>query len=249
MTKQESFKRSVRSRMSRTGEKYGAARRALLQTSDAQRPSPAAWVEDPDTSDDAVHRATGRGWNEWCELIDAWPERTEGHAAMVARLQRDHLDNDGWWAQSVIVGYERIRGLRVKYMRADGTFAGSATRTLAAAPGVEHTGPARAADLRASLLDPKTQAEIVSGDFASSTCGPRQPVKAGLVVEQRSKSTSKAVRWNIQPNQGSVRFSVDARPDDRVRVSIQHEQLPSTEAVELWKEFWAAWLATLDESD
>ncbi len=250
MTKQESFKRSIRDRMAKTGEKYGAARRALLPGDDAstpQRTEALPWVEQPETSDEAVRDGTGRSWDEWCQLIDEWPERTQGHAAMAARMGREHLDN-GWWAQTVIVGYERIRGLRIKYGRADGTFAGSATRTLAArtlgTSTIDGPDTERAGQLRAVLLDAASQAEIVSGAFRR----PPRPVKAGLVVEQRSKPTSKAVRWAINPDQGSPQFTVEARPDGRVRVSIQHQQLPSTEAVESWKEFWSDWLASLEES-
>ncbi len=254
MTRQESFKRSVRDRMAKTGEKYGAARRALLpddapklrtnepQTNEPQTNDALRWVEQPETSDEAVRDGTGRSWDEWCQLIDGWPERSQGHAAMAARIGREHLDN-GWWAQTVIVGYERIRGLRIKYGRADGSFAGSATRTLAATK-IDGPDTGRAGRLRAALLDPERQAEIVSGAFRR----PPRPVKAGLVVEQRSKPNSKAVRWAINPDQGSAQFSVEARPDGKVRVSIQHQQLLSTEAVESWKEFWSDWLASLDES-
>lgn len=234
MTKQESFKRSVRARMAETGEKYGAARRALIERSsgrDAGAGRSQPWVEQPETSDQAVREATGRGWDEWCDLIDSWPERTQGHAAMAARMGRDHLDS-GWWAQSVVVGYERIRGLRVPYLRADGTFAASVTRTIT-------TDPDR---LRAELLDPATGAAI-----AASANGPTRSGEP-LEVELRSRPESKSIRWAIHPDQGRVRFAIDAVDDGRARVSIQHERLDSTAAVERWKDFWAVWLASRDES-
>lgn len=227
MTKQESFKRAVRARMTKTGEKYGAARRALI----AGQAQP--WVEEPETSDEAVKAGTGRTWDEWCAIIDEWPERADGHAAMARRMGDEHLEN-GWWAQTVIVGYERIRGLRTKYLRADGTFAGSVTRTIDVDP----------AELRADLFDPARQAAIVGG--GPTTGGAADP--AALQVELRSRPSSKRVRWAIDPDHGSPEFSIEARPDGRVRVSIQHESLPSTEAVEAWKKFWADWLASVDRS-
>ncbi len=92
MTAQESFKRRIRARMARTGERYSAARRALIA-----QVTPAdgrGWVSQPETSDAAVRAATGRGWDEWCALIDAQPVRDGGHTAIAAHV-RD-LGVDGW---------------------------------------------------------------------------------------------------------------------------------------------------------
>ncbi|MDH3681855.1 MAG: hypothetical protein OEV40_18105 [Acidimicrobiia bacterium] len=229
MTKQESFKRTVRARMAKTGEKFGAARRALLNASDTGEAEPepmAEWVEQPEVTDGAVREATGRGWDEWCRMIDEWPERAEGHAAMAARLGRDHLAS-GWWAQTVIVGYERIRGLRTKYLRADGSFAGSVTRTV----------EADADRLRTDLLDPAGR-EAIAARAADELGRP-------IGVELRSKPSSKTIRLAIHPDGGTALLSITEQPDGRVRVAVQHESLPSTVAVETWKAFWARWLDTV----
>ena len=37
----------------------------------------------------------------------------------------------GWWAQTVTVGYERIKGLRAVGQRRDGTFEANKSRTFA----------------------------------------------------------------------------------------------------------------------
>lgn len=229
MTKQESFKRAVRARMAKTGEKYGAARRTLIDAGSSDHggsPPAQEWVEQPEASDDAVRQATGRGWDEWCRIIDEWPERAEGHAAMAARVGRDHLDS-GWWAQTVVVGYERIRGLRTKYKRADGTFAGSVTRTVDIAAG----------ELRSDLLDEAGREEIAG--FVSAELG--RPVE----LELRSKPASKAIRFAVHPDGGSAQISVTERSDGRARIAIQHESLASTAEVETWKAVWAAWLDLL----
>src|SRR5688572_16898232 len=105
MTTQESFKRRVRARMAKTGEKYGAARRTLI--AQAERSPSRAWVADPDASDESIRANTGHGWDEWLALIDAGPGREAGHTA-IATWVREENDVDGWWAQSVTVGYERI---------------------------------------------------------------------------------------------------------------------------------------------
>jgi hypothetical protein len=57
MTRQETFKRRIRARMEKTGERYGAARRALIERGgDGARP----WVAEPEHSDETIREATGR---------------------------------------------------------------------------------------------------------------------------------------------------------------------------------------------
>ncbi|HMO11537.1 MAG TPA: hypothetical protein PKB06_08575, partial [Actinotalea sp.] len=70
MTAQESFKKRVRARMAKTGERYGAARRALLARAAPPPPEAAGWASPPEMSDERIRAATGRGWDEWRVLID-----------------------------------------------------------------------------------------------------------------------------------------------------------------------------------
>ena len=115
MTQQESFKRRIRARMEKTGERYLAARRILIDQASKNRRR--TWKAEPETSDDSVSSATGRGWDDWCDLIDEWPGHADGHTAIAAYLIAEH-GVDPWWAQSVTVGYERITGLRLQIGRA-----------------------------------------------------------------------------------------------------------------------------------
>ena len=120
MTRSTSFKRTVRSRMAKTGESYTAARAQLLPA-----PQPAATT----TSDDAVQRATGRPREEWFALLDAWDATAREHREIAAWLTGEH-GVPGWWAQSVTVDYERARGLRALGSGRDGLFRISASRTV-----------------------------------------------------------------------------------------------------------------------
>ena len=215
MTRQESFKKKIRARMAKTGEKYGAARRALLDARASGTPPPR--IEDPEYDDDAVRRATGRDWDEWCALIDTWPERD--HAQIAARLA-DECDIGPWWSQTVTVGYERIRGLRAKYMRSDGSFAGTLHRTIAA--------DARALDV--ALRDPSAHRRLFPD----------------LETEIVSRPGSKAVRIAIT-DAGQALISVIERGPGRTRVGIEHGKLESTDEVEHWKAWWADWCA--DQAD
>lgn len=140
MTKQESFKRRVRERMEQTGERYGAARRVLLggfadtaagqeagQEADGTRVRVRA--TEPEVDDLTIERATGHDWDEWCDLIDAWPGHDEGHGAIASFVTGEH-GVPMWWGQMVTVGYERITGRRVANQLADGTFSAGKLRTV-----------------------------------------------------------------------------------------------------------------------
>jgi hypothetical protein len=96
----------------------------------APPPSSRPWVSPPETGDEAVLAATGRGWDAWCDVIDASPVSDDGHGAIAAHVQSAH-GVDAWWAQTVALGYERITGRRLPHQQPDGTFSMSASRTLA----------------------------------------------------------------------------------------------------------------------
>lgn len=217
MTKQENFKHRIRARMVKTGERYSAARAALL--AEAANRSGRTWVAEPEFSDGAVQEATGRGWDEWCDAIDAGPDFEGDHTAIAAYL-RDELSVDAWWSQSITVGYERITGLRLPYQRADGTFTAgrSATITL------------DAAGLRSALFDDADRADLFPG----------------YTTELLSRSTAKAIRISIGP--GVAHFGIDERGDGRVKVSIDHRKLPTFDDVAEWKFYWGEWLDAAGET-
>ncbi|CAN5810461.1 hypothetical protein BH18ACT17_BH18ACT17_06500 [soil metagenome] len=127
MTRQRSFKRLVRARMQKTNESYAAARAALLTPRD--EPS----VEKPPlaTSDEEIERRTGRGWEEWFDLLDEWgaADRTHREIARWVAEQQD-IEPLAWNAQAVAGSYERARGLRAVGEHADG-FRVSASKTVA----------------------------------------------------------------------------------------------------------------------
>jgi hypothetical protein len=128
MTVRKSFKRLVRTRIEKTGESYAAARASLLA---AQEPKAS---EEPllATSDDAIRERTGRGWEEWFDLLDEWGAAERAHRE-IARWVAGQLGIEplAWNAQAVTVSYERARGLRAVGERTDG-FTVTASKTVAA---------------------------------------------------------------------------------------------------------------------
>lgn len=202
--------------MEKTGEKYGAARRVLIEQ--ASSGAGRTWVASPEMSDDAVQAATGRGWDEWCDLIDAWPGHADGHAAIARHLQ-DEYEVDGWWAQTVTVGWERITGVRLPHQMPDGTFTANKSRTVTVDADL----------LRKTLLHDEDRADLFPG----------------LDPELRSRPTSKAIRLEVGP--GVAQIGIDELPDGRAKLTIQHARLPEFGDVERWKSFWDEWLDAVDD--
>ncbi|MGO4690831.1 DUF4287 domain-containing protein [Glaciibacter sp. 2TAF33] len=82
-------------------------------------------------SDDALTDATGKGWAEWFALLDATDATTWTHPQIAAWLYTEH-QVPRWWCQTVTVGFEQARGMRLPGQRADGTFEVSTSATLSA---------------------------------------------------------------------------------------------------------------------
>ena len=223
MTKQETFKRRIRERMTKTGERYGAARRALIEHAAPSDPSRGrVWVSQPESPDAVILANTGRVWDDWVDAIDAGPGREAGHTAIATWVREEH-GIPGWWAQNVTVGYERIVGLRLPGQMADGTFSVSRSRIV----------DLPLDDLRTMLLDDASRADLVPG----------------FDLALRSKPASKSLRFDFASDGeaiGVVMFSADPAPGDRLRLTVTHEKLDTLEAGEHWKAFWREWLDAIE---
>ncbi len=231
MTRQESFKRRVRERMASTGERYTAARRSLLAKAagdpavggDHDGGGPRrTWASEPEMSDAALVQATGRTHDEWADLIDTrWGDDFE-HAAVARWLEKEFDSVDGWWAQTITVGYERITGRRLPYQRSDGLFACNKSRTVTIDADVFHK----------LLLSDEDRADLF----------PDQP------TQLRSKPTTKALRIAIGPEGAVAIFGIDDVGDGRSRITVQHERLPTHDSVEEWKFYWSDWFDAVERS-
>ena len=122
MTQQRSFKRLVRNRMEKTGESYTAARAMLLAAAE-----PAPWLA---TSDEAIRERTGRGWEEWFDVLDSWGALGMKHRDIARRVATElEIDPLAWNAQAITASYERTRGMRVAGQKEDG-FSITASKTI-----------------------------------------------------------------------------------------------------------------------
>ena len=112
MTEQRSFKLLVRARMAKTGERYTTARAALLNPSpDQPEPTGKPMLR---SSDASIRERTGRGWEEWFDLLDEWgaPERTHRDIAIWVAEQQG-VAPLAWNAQAIAGSYDGRVGNRL----------------------------------------------------------------------------------------------------------------------------------------
>ncbi len=131
MPKNKDQKKLVRARMAKTGESYTAARASLLKKAAPKLTSAAPrkdWPTLAGMSDDAVRTKTGKTWAQWVAALDAVDAHTLKHPA-IAKLLRTDFGVGPWWAQTVTVGYERIRCMRDVGQLGGGEYSANKSRT------------------------------------------------------------------------------------------------------------------------
>jgi hypothetical protein len=128
MTSNKDLKRLVRTRMSKTGEAYTAARARIVRP--PARPAPVEYAKLAGMSDPAIKAGTGRDWKAWTSALDAENANTLSHSAL-AKLIHTKFNGGSWWSQMVAVGYERIRGLRARGQQRNGSYSATKSKTFA----------------------------------------------------------------------------------------------------------------------
>jgi hypothetical protein len=215
MPMQRSFKRLVRARMEKTGESYTAARARLLA---AEEPKA---TEGPalSMSDDAIRAKTGRGWEEWFDLLDDWGAADRPRAEAVRWLADAHAI-EGWNAQAVTVTYERARGLRAVGEHANG-FTVTASKTIAVP--VDRLYEAFVDDAQRARWLPAAQLSV------------------------RTTSRPKSARFDWGDDGTRVVVAFIAKGDAKSAAALAHERLPDARAAERMKAFWRDGVAALKE--
>ena len=199
MTRQKTFKRRVRERMGKTGESYTAARRMLIANGD--RPDVTMTQFEPPVADERVVEATGHGWQAWFAVLDEWGAPTHTHTE-IARWLREEHGVDGWYAQSITVGYERARGIRAPGEHADG-FAITASRTIA------------------------VQVERLFDTFEDPRL--RERWLPGADLRTRTATAPRSARYDWEDGSTRVIVGFEDLGESKSRVSLSHERLPDAE--------------------
>jgi uncharacterized protein YndB with AHSA1/START domain len=215
MTRQKSFKRLIRSRMEKTGESYTAARRSLLA---AEEPKATAGPT-LTVSDEVIRRRTGRGWEEWFDLLDEWGAVERPHKEVARWLASEH-GIGGWSAQSVTVSYERARALRAVGERPDG-FAVTASKTVA------------------------VPVDRLYEAFVNEALRKRWLPEGELRERTATKPRSARFDWGDGETRVNVGFT--AKGEAKSTAALEHERLADADEAERMKAFWRERIAALKE--
>jgi hypothetical protein len=196
--------------MEKTGESYTAARAQLVPDAEPE------W--EARISAEKVRERTGRTWNEWFALLDAWGGAEREHPEIAGWLVAEHGVR-GWWAQGVTVEYEKARGLRPVGGDRDGTLNVSASKTVAVP--VERLYEAFAdLDLREQWL-------------------PAAPLR------ERTVTPGRGARYDWGDGSTRVVVGFTAKDEAKSVVALSHERLPDPASADSLRGYWRERLAVL----
>lgn len=173
----------------------------------------------------AIERATGIPWSDWREILERGGAASTDHpglARIALEAMAEHVENPGWWAQSVAVAYEQDTGRRVKGQAQDGTFQVTATRTL-----------------------PGTMDEVFEAWLARAR-GLTEIDGAQIVDGPRETGTAKRRHWRIGLADGTrAAVSAEGKGAGKAFLTATHTRLPSAEQLERRRAAWKDLLASL----
>jgi hypothetical protein len=215
MTAQKSFKRLVRSRMEKTGESYTTARLRLLQGGD----EPARISLS--TDDATIRERTGRGWEEWFDLLDEAGGAGMSHREMARWLaEREGEHVLAWNVQAIVGSYERARKGRQVGEHDDG-FTVTASKTVAVP--VE--------TLYAAFVDPAQRTRWLPD----------------AELRERTTIAPRSARFDWGDGATRVHVAFAAKGDAKSTAALSHERLPDGAEAERMKAFWRERVAGLKE--
>lgn len=219
MPRNKDLKRLVRARMKKTGEAYTAAR-ARIVSKGSRAPTRPDYASLAGKSDAVVKTKTGRRWDEWVAILDAHGAASMSHRDVAALVNRKY-GVAGWWAQTVTVGYERIKGLRAVGQRLDGSYEASKSRTF----NVPVT----------TLFDAWADASV------------RRRWLKGATVKVRTATAPKTMRLGWSDGTIVV-VGFMPKGDAKSAVAVQHTKLPDAETAARVKDFWSERLEALGKT-
>ena len=217
MPKDKDLKRLIRSRMEKTGESYTAARARILERDRPHVVPEAEYAELAGMSDEAVAAKTGHPWAWWVRRMDALDAWSLPHPEIVKLIRRE-FEITHWWAQTVTVTYERVRGLRDVGQRRGGGYDANKSKTY----------PVPVARLWAALADDTLRANWLPG--------------VPWIVRTATEEKSMRLTWE---DDRVVSLYLTAKGDSKSAVQVQQEGLPSAEARDEAKAAWGERLAAL----
>jgi len=191
---------------------------------DLSKPPVSEYAAIAGMSDAAVAKATGCRWEKWVKSLDHARAYGWAHPEIAAHI-REKYGIDGWWSQMVAVSYERIRGLREKGQRRDGTHEISKSKTV----------PMPIATLYAA--------------FATAAARRKWLGDAPVTVKKATPEKSMRFQWE-DDTPFEVNFWVKgaAKSAPKSQVQLQHRGFRTKADAERMRKFWSERLDALAES-
>lgn len=218
MPRNKDLKRLVRARMSKTGESYTAARSQILSKS-----KPNATTVDyaalAGTKDAALKEKTGCTWERWVRALDYYGAERMSHRDIAAFVSKKYKVGD-WWAQTVTVGYERIKGLRARGQRRDGTYEATKSRTF------------------------NVPVEALFDAWADARVRGRWLSDAAVKVRRATAPKSMRLDWS---DRSIIAIGFMSKGASKSAVAVQHAKLPNKKKADELKRYWSERLDALGD--
>jgi len=232
MPRNKDLKRLVRARMKKTGEAYTAARAHITRktptktTARTKVASPKASTEPSidyaqlaGISDAVIKEKTGCTWDRWVFALDHYGAAEMSHREIAALVKTKYKVPD-WWTQTVTVGYERIKGLRAKGQRRDGSYEADKSRTY------------------------DVPVKVLFDAWADAATRKRWLKEADVKVRTATPPKTMRLGWS----DGTI-IAVGFTPKGKSKssVALAHTKLPDAERANSLKKFWSDRLDVLGE--
>ena len=229
MPRQKDLKRLVRARMKKTGEAYTTARSQILKkpkskptarlTAAMSRAPKQDYATLAGMSDASIKAKTGCNWEKWVKSLDYHGAATMSHGE-IAELVSNKYKVADWWSQTVTVGYERIKGLRARGQRRDGSYEATKSRTF----------DVPVATLFDAWADKKVRDRWLNGTS----------------VKVRTSTAPKSIRLGLADG-GILAVGFLPKGKSKSSVAVSQAKLPDRETAERLKQYWSERLDVLAE--
>jgi hypothetical protein len=236
MPRNKDLKRLVRARMTKTGEAYTTARAQVTRKprptartaarADAPSLAPSNTTADPfdyaaiaGMTDAILKEKTGCTWERWVYALDRHHADTMSHREIAALVNTKYKVGP-WWGQMVTVGYERIKGLRARGQRRDGSYEAGKSRT--------YNVPVT------TLFDAWADAKV------------RRRWLNGARVKVRTATPPKSMRLGWEDG-AIIAVGFTAKGKSKSSVALSHTKLPDKQTASRLKQYWSERLDALGE--
>ena len=229
MPRQKDLKRLVRARMKKTGEAYTSARSQILKkpkskpTARLAAALSAAPKQDyaalAGMSDASIKAKTGCNWEKWVKSLDYHGADKMPHGKIVDLVSKKYKVPD-WWSQTVTVGYERIKRLRARGQRRDGSYEATKSRTF---------------DVPVTTLFEAWAEKSMRDRWLNGTS-----------VKVRTATAPKSIRLGLADG-GILAVGFLPKGKNKSSVAVSQAKLPDRETAERTKLYWSARLEALAE--